>query len=56
MRRRHKDAHNHHGDGPQRELGRRRLRRLNHIGFRGSFGLLRVWVLGDAATIFARNR
>src|ERR1035441_6784918 len=55
MRRSHKDAHNHHGDGAQREVDGRRLRHLGHTRFRVSLGLHGVLALGNTDYILTRR-
>jgi hypothetical protein len=55
MRRPHKDAYNHHGDGTQREADRRGLGHFGHTRFRVSLGLHGFLALGDANTNFARR-
>ena len=55
IRRSHDDAHNHHGDGPQREVDRRLLRHLGHSRFRVSLGLHGVLALADTDFILTRS-
>ena len=51
----HKDAHGHHGEGIQREVGRRRLRHPDHTRFRVSLGLHDVLALADTNSILTRG-
>jgi len=55
IRRSHNDAHNHHGDGPQREVDGRLLRHLGHSRFRVSLGLHGVLALADTDSILTRS-
>jgi len=56
MRRSHKDAHNHHGDGAQHEVDRRRLRHLGHTRFRVSLGLLGILAVAATDSILTRSK
>jgi hypothetical protein len=55
MRRPHKDAHNHHGNGAQREVDPGRMRHPDHTRFRVSLGVRGVIAFGDTDTIFVRG-
>ena len=55
MRRPHKDAHNHHGEGAQRAVDRRRLRHPDHTRFRFSLSLHHILALADTNSILTRS-
>ncbi len=55
MRRSHKGARNHRGDGAQREVNRHRLRHLGHTRFRVSLGLRSILAHGDTDYILTRK-
>jgi hypothetical protein len=55
MRRPHKDAHNHHGEGAQRAVDPRRLRHPDHARFRVSLGLHDILALADTDSILTRG-
>jgi hypothetical protein len=55
VRRFHEGAHNHRGNGAQRDVDRYRLRHHDHTRFRGSLGLLGVYDLGGIVFILTRG-
>jgi hypothetical protein len=56
MRRLHEAAHNHRGDGAQRDVEGYRLRRHGRTRFRGNLGLLGVHATGGIGFILTSSR